>query len=154
MKDGIIVDGEKMYYEEAKEFSKDQISKMILSKDEDLIIKCLLSLGLYEQDLEYASQIIFSFAENNNRYIKGVALLGIGYLAMRGYKLPLHPTIELMQDGLDNEDAHIKGQAYTAACEIDMYLPEISSKLKKDFNQFYGISKEEVDALLKDEKDE
>lgn len=142
MKEKVIVDGKECYYEEIPEYSRNEISEILLSGNHDLIPKVLVSLGLYSTDFKYASDIIFQYAKNLNINTKGVALLCIGYLAMRYYELPVHPTIDLIQEGLDSEDVFIKDQAYTAASQINSKLPDLAKFLKMDLYTYYGISKE------------
>lgn len=143
MSNKILVEGKEAIYEEIPEYTRGNLDEIFHSTDLNQIGIALICLGLYYDDFDYALKTVFKFANHPNNIIRGNAILCIGYLAMRFKMLPPHPTIELIQNALDDHDPYIKDQAYAAASRIEVSTPNIRKLLNCDIDAYYGISPDE-----------
>lgn len=133
----------KLVYKEPEKLSREHLESYLASNDIEKINSALLSMALYEKDFAFASNIIFKFAKMPNDKVRGVAILCIGYLARNFGILPSHPTLELIQAGIDDVNPDVKDKAYTAGDELDLFIPQLGKQLIRDIDAYYGVTPDE-----------
>lgn len=144
MKKKLIIDGKVATYEDPQEYSYKEIERMINTHEPELIGKALLSLGLYAQNLQQASKIIFSFSTHPDYRVRATALLCIGYLAMTHGTVPIQPTVELLQNGLNDPNSFVRSNSFAATTEIFREMPEMRAMIKRDDKSYYGFDPKEL----------
>lgn len=81
----------------------------------------LVSVALYEIDLEWAASYCISLATHSDEFVRGNAILGFGHLARRFGALPEEAKAILIA-GLGDGSAYVRGQASAAADDTAYFL--------------------------------
>jgi hypothetical protein len=82
----------------------------------------LLAVALYEVDRDWAEQFCLLHARHPSPAVRGSALLGLGHLARRFRDLDRSQVEPVLQAGLADENAWVRGQAESARDDIAFFL--------------------------------
>ncbi|MDH5179031.1 MAG: hypothetical protein OEZ39_16660 [Gammaproteobacteria bacterium] len=111
-----------MQYDDPGAITK-EAAETILQRDmPEELLYMVVSVGLYEEDYDFAYRIIHQLASHPNNNVKGNAILCFGHLARRFRKLPKDQVQPLIEAALKETDGYISGQAHDAADDIRHFL--------------------------------
>jgi hypothetical protein len=82
----------------------------------------VVAVGLHCGDLGAAVEFLARAAESDDPAIRGNAVLCFGHLARRFRQLPMNPAKRLVEQGLVDRDQWVRGQANSAAEDIEHFL--------------------------------
>ena len=82
----------------------------------------VLSVALHEPDVVWAESFCTRLASHTDPIVRGNAILGFGHIARLHGRLNLAIVEPLIQAALGDEDEHVRGQAESAADDIESFL--------------------------------
>lgn len=82
----------------------------------------IIAVALHEDDLTFAQQFCARLAAHSEAGVRGNAILGFGHLARRFRKLDVSSVVPLVEKGLKDSDEYVRGQAYSAAEDLNHFL--------------------------------
>jgi hypothetical protein len=123
---------EKLTYEEAKPIAREDAIRRLHSHDLQAAESAILSVALFEPELEFASRLVFEGAHRAEPRLRGTALLCIGHLARLHRRLPEEPTVELVRAGLHHPDAYVRGQAQNALDDLLVFIPALGRIVQQE----------------------
>jgi hypothetical protein len=115
----------KLTYEEPKPIGRDDALRLLQSDDIDAAEKALLSVALFEPDVEFATRVVFTCARRHEPAMRGTALLCIGHLSRLYRRLPEQPSVELVRAGLHDPSEYVRGQAENALDDLLVFQPDL-----------------------------
>jgi len=84
--------------------------------------KALIGLALNSSTVAPALEVSLAATQVSDPLVRGNALLSFGHLARRFGQLPREPVYDLVVHGLVDADEHVRGQADTAADDLEQFL--------------------------------
>jgi hypothetical protein len=120
----------RLAYEQPVPLSKSEVMAKLATNDSELVSNALVAVGLFEDDYDFAASIILSKANADNIEIRGAALVAIAHLARIHRKAPVD-AIDAVNSGLRDTDEYIRGQAETAADDLERFVPAVASRLHR-----------------------
>jgi hypothetical protein len=111
-----------MKYENHRETAKEEIKRIIIRNDPEELIYMVVSVGLFEEDYDFAYKIVFKLSCHPDHKVRGNAILCFGYLARRFRKLPEEQVKPIIELALKEKKGFIYDQAWAAATDIQEFL--------------------------------
>lgn len=111
-----------MDYVEEAWISPIGVLKLLETGDGISAAKGLIGLALNSPTLAPALEVSLAAAQVSDPLVRGNALLSFGHLARRFGQLPREPVYDLVAHGLVDADGHVRGQADTAADDLEQFL--------------------------------
>ena len=121
----------RLEYSEPKPLAHDEALAIFAGAIPEAIQDALVSIALLEKDLRWAYSMILRGARMPHSGIRGTALLCIGHLARIHRMLPGDEVVGLINEGLVDDDAYVRGQSENAADDLQMYLPDLARGVKR-----------------------
>ena len=119
---GALVGEGAMLYEEIEAVSREAAEQAASSATPDDLSKVILAVALHESDRDWAEQFCLRLAGHTAPRVRAAALLGFGHLARRFRYLDRFRIEPLLQAGLADPNAWVRGQAETAMDDIVHFL--------------------------------
>src|SRR5262249_40216742 len=109
-------------YEPIGPMSHDDAERAAASADTEVILRAVLSVALHGEELAWAETYCERFARHPDPGIRGSALLGFAHLARRFREWDAARVQPLLQVGLADPDAWVRGQSESAADDTEFFL--------------------------------
>lgn len=110
--------------------TKLEIEDLIKSDQYDEIAKEIIGLAMYEEDYEFSLKMVISCSYHTNEIVRGNGVLCLGHLARVHRKLPKESTISILNNALKDDSDYVRGQAFSAIDDIELFVPDIAKKIK------------------------
>ncbi len=110
-----------MHYEALQLISHHEAERAEGGTSEQLAL-AVLSVGLHDEDSAWAESFCTRLAAHASPTVRRAALLGFAHLARRFGELCEDRVRPLVEAGLHDADAEVRGQADDAADDIETYL--------------------------------
>ncbi len=98
-------------------------ARMIVQSSPAEASHALVSVAFHEPSLPTALSLIVPCAHSKDPMIRGAAILCFGHLARLHGSLPKDAVMRLIKAGLVDESPYVRGQAESAAYDVEVYLP-------------------------------
>lgn len=98
-----------------------ELLTLIYSDDPDAIVRGLVSLALYAEDLEFIQNTMLEYSQHKHENVKGIAILGFGHLARRFGTIDKELVLPIVYAGLQDESEIVRGHADSALNDIQMF---------------------------------
>jgi len=108
-------------YEPIEVLSQDDAERAASSADGETLVRVILAAALHG-DLHWAETFCGRFAQHPDAAVRGSALLGFGHLARRFRALDAGRVQPLLEAGLADPDAWVRGQSEAAADDAEVFL--------------------------------
>jgi HEAT repeat protein len=118
----------RMTYREPRLLTHEEVLAQLASRDPDIVSGTLVSLGLFEENYEFAAPLILREAQDNDPIVRGAALIAMAHLARVHGRVP-DGAAEIVRKALADSDEYIRGQGETAADDIEQFVPEVIVRL-------------------------
>jgi hypothetical protein len=110
-----------MRYEPIDPMSREDVDAALARADPEELLRVVLAVALHAEDGAWASAICLQLARHHHFNVRGNAILGLGHLARRFGRLD--PVArEVIEDGLRDSDAYVRGHAESAADDAHHFL--------------------------------
>jgi hypothetical protein len=111
-----------MRYEPIGPLSHQNAEQAATSDDPELLLRSILAVALHEDDLVWAEAFCTRFARHSDPGVRGSALLGFAHLARRFRQLDAVSVQPLLESGLQDPDAWVRGQTESVAEDVEFFL--------------------------------
>lgn len=111
-----------MKYKDPGKKTKEEVRRILDRDDPEELLHTVVSVGLYEEDYEFAYKVIHELASHPHRNVKANAILCFGHLARRFQKLPQEEVKPIIESALESKEEYIYGQAWSAADDVKHFL--------------------------------
>ena len=111
-----------MKYEEIRDLSPREVAAILRCDDPDELLYVPISVGLNADDLGWAQEVCVGLATHLDERVRGNALLGLGHLARVHGALDQPRVQPLLEAGLRDESAWVRGQAHAAVEDVEHFL--------------------------------
>ena len=112
--------GRSLHYESLNPVSREDAEVAAYGAPEQLAA-AIMSVGLHDEDLAWAESFCARLALHDSPIVRGATLLGFAHLARRFGELREDRVRPLIEAGLADADAEVRGQADDAADDIEMF---------------------------------
>jgi hypothetical protein len=102
--------------------SREDVERAVTSSDAEVVLRAVLAVALHDEELAWSEALCERFARHPNPGLRGSALLGFGHLARRFRELDAARVQPLLEAGLVDADAWVRGQSETAADDAEFFL--------------------------------
>lgn len=109
-------------YEPIEPVSRQDAKRAATSAEAEVLLRTILAVALHDDDLAWAQAFCERFVRHLDPRVRGSALLGFGHLARRFRKLDAMRVQPLLEAGLDDPDAWVRGQTESAADDVEFFL--------------------------------
>jgi hypothetical protein len=109
-------------YDFIEPITRDDAERIASCAETDVLLRAVLAVSLHDGDLAWAQGFCARFVGHPDPGVRGSALLGFGHLARRFGRLDAERVRPLLVTGLADPDAWVRGQADTAAGDVDFFL--------------------------------
>jgi hypothetical protein len=109
-------------YEPIDPMSQEDAERAAASADPEEVLRAVLAVALHGEDLAWAEAFCERFARHPDSGVRGSALLGFGHLARRFRELDAARVRPLLEAGLADPDAWVRGQSDSAADDAEFFL--------------------------------
>lgn len=96
--------------------------EQIKSDETDRMAEALLSLAFYDEDWMFVENLCIEYSSHKDSKVRGIAILCFGHLARIHGQLHIEKVIPIINKALVDEDDFIRGHAYDANDDVNMYL--------------------------------
>ncbi len=110
-----------MRYNNIEPLDKEDAKQIIAWNDIERLRTVPLSLSLYSDDLHWAIGHCINLAFHSDSIVRGNAILSFGHFARRFHCAHRKLVEPLIQSALKDKDKFIRGQAESAADDIDHF---------------------------------
>jgi hypothetical protein len=121
----------KLNYDEPRKLPRETVQVLLSSERTDDVEKALVSLVLHDMDSNFVLEQLFKHAKSQCAGIRGTAILCLGHAARIHRSLPIEPTAGIVKAGLADADEYVRGQAHSAAEDIDMFVPDVGRRVRE-----------------------
>lgn len=104
--------------DENREWALEQIK----SDETDRIADALLSLAFYDEDWMFVENLCIEYSSHSDSKVRGIAILWFGHLARIHGQLHIEKVMPIINKALIDKDNFIRGHAYDAKDDINMFL--------------------------------
>ena len=111
-----------MRYEPIEPMTHEDAERAAASADAEVVLRAVLSVALHGEELARAEAFCERFARHPDPGVRGSALLGFGHLARRFRELDAARVQPLLEAGLADPDAWVRGQSESAADDAEFFL--------------------------------
>ena len=111
-----------MQYENIAAASISSTDESLLIGDYHSLSKQIISVALYETDLQAAESLCARASQVSHSVARGNAILGFGHLARRGADLNKSIVEPLVLAALSDDDLYVRGQASAATDDLVQFL--------------------------------
>ena len=111
--------------------TKDEFEEFIKTGNAEEVAKQLIGLAFYEEDYDFALRMILLCTEHSDSNVRGNAILCLGHLARIHKRLPVDPIVSIVLNGIVDVDEYVRGQAYPAKDDIELFIPGFVKEFKK-----------------------
>jgi hypothetical protein len=109
-----------MHYEPIEPVSRD-VAEAATTAAPDVLLRVVLAVGMHETDRAWAEAFVIRFASHPDDGVRGAALECFGHLARRFQSLDQARALPLLQAGLRDADAWVRGKANDAADDVEFF---------------------------------
>lgn len=111
-----------MEYEEIRDLSPQEVEAILRRDDPGELLHVPISVGLNADDLGWAQEVCIGMASHVDERVRGNALLGLGHLARVHGALDQARVQPLLEAGLRDASAWVRGQAHAAVEDVEHFL--------------------------------
>ncbi|MGX4587643.1 hypothetical protein [Paenibacillus chitinolyticus] len=97
---------------------------LINSNDPGTIVNGLLSLALYADDGVFVQDLMVRYSQHRNENIRGIAILCFGHIARLHGTVNKELIIPLIHNALKDESTFVRGHAYSALDDIELFYKQ------------------------------
>ena len=112
----------KSKYEDIPQFDRQEVEAALERDDAGELHVAVLAVALSSVDQAWAEGICMRLASHPDHIVRGNAILGMGHIARIHRKLDVEGVRPLIQAALQDESEYIRGQADSAADDIELFL--------------------------------
>jgi len=110
-----------MQYDPMEPMSREAVDAALGRAEPKELLRAVVAVALHSEDLAWASSVCLQLARHQHFNVRGNAILGLGHLARRFGRLD--PVArEVIEEGLRDSDAYVRGQAECAADDAQRFL--------------------------------
>jgi hypothetical protein len=102
--------------------AREDAEQAAASADPEAMLQAVLAVALHSEELVWAEAFCERFARHPDPSVRGSALLGFGHLARRFRELNAGKVQPLLEAGLADPDAWVRGQSESAADDAECFL--------------------------------
>ena len=126
---------EDLEYTELSYYTKNDCENILKEGDINQLRILTISLGENFSDWKYAQNVCLELSSHEDEWVRGNALLGLGYIARTHGKLEKHLVKPVIMKGFRDKSAIVRGQAAIAVDDINFFLKwKIADKHTKKQN--------------------
>jgi hypothetical protein len=122
----------RLIYEEPLPVSREQVDRALSSGTSEEIERTLVAIAFHEADFDFALATILTSAVSADPAIRGTAILCLGHLARIHGRLPADRVVDVVRTGLVDSNEYVRGQAETAADDIEQFVPSLRRGIRQD----------------------
>ncbi len=111
-----------MKYEQIRDLSPGEVAAILRRDDPRELLYVPISVGLSAGDAGWAQDVCVGLAAHADERVRGNALLGLGHVARVHGFLDQARVQPLLQAGLRDESEWVRGQARSAADDVEHFL--------------------------------
>ena len=111
-----------MKYQSIRSYSEADVERAIENDSTADLAQMVVSVSMSGEDIRWAESLCVRLARHNDRNVRGNAVLGFGHIARMHGKLVSSDAISLVTRALTDEDSYVRGQAISAADDIEQFL--------------------------------
>jgi hypothetical protein len=110
-----------MLYDPIEPMSREAVEAALGRDEPKELLRAVIAVALHSEELGWASAVCLQLARHQHFNVRGNAILGLGHLARRFGRLD--PVArDVIEDGLRDSDAYVRGQAECAADDAQHFL--------------------------------
>jgi hypothetical protein len=109
-------------YEAIEPVSHEAADKAVATAEPEALVRIVLAVALFDDDAGWAEAFCERIAKHFDPGVRGSALVGFGHLARRFRTLDAARIQPLLEAGLADPDAWVRGQSESAADDAEFYL--------------------------------
>jgi hypothetical protein len=113
---------EKRFYRQPSVCTTDEAEAAIARDDPAELYVVPISVSMYHEDLEWSQGVCIRLSTHRDATVRGNAVLGFGHLARRFRKLDTDVVLPIIENALQDDDPHVRGQAHAAADDLAHFL--------------------------------
>jgi hypothetical protein len=110
-----------MRYEPIDPMSREDVEGALARAQPEELLRVVLAVSLHSDDSTWASAVCLQLARHEHFNVRGNAILGLGDLARRFRHLD-PAALEVIEAGLRDGNAYVRGQAESAADDVQHLL--------------------------------
>lgn len=111
-----------MRYQPIEPMSREDAERAVVSANPEVVLRAVLAVALHDGELAWAEAFCERFVRHPDPGVRGSALLGFGHLARRFRRLDAERVQPLLEAGLADSDAWVRGQSDSAADDAEFFL--------------------------------
>ena len=120
----------KLKFESIEPSSREEIESAISRDDPGELLYAVLSAALYSDDAGWAEDVCVRLSHHEHFNVRGNAILGFGHIARIHGKLTQRKVMPLIESALKDESDYVRGQANSAAADVEWFLKWRITKTK------------------------
>ena len=120
-----------LQYDEPRKLSRETVMDLLASGKDEEVERALVSLVFHDPDADFVLAQLFKHAKSKQPGVRGTSILCLGHAARIHRALPLSPTVDIVKLGLADPDDYVRGQAHSAAEDIETFVPDVGRKLRE-----------------------
>jgi hypothetical protein len=109
-------------YDPIEPMSREDAERAAVSAEAAVVLRAVLAVALHDNELAWAEAYCERFARHPDPRVRGNAMLGFGHLARRFRQLDAGRVRPLLEAGLSDPDAFVRGQSEAAADDAEHFL--------------------------------
>jgi hypothetical protein len=111
-----------MIYESIPDYSREEIKQATVNNDVETLLRIVLSIALYAEDVNYAQDFCIKFSNHAHFNVRGNSILGFGHLARIHGELDENLVKPIIESGLNDKNEFVRQQSDCAKDDTEFFL--------------------------------
>jgi hypothetical protein len=123
-------------YHEPEPISKEKVLSVIKSGVIEEVQRTLVDMVFFEEDFDFALNVVLGCASSASPEIRGTAILCLGHLARIHRAMPESPVVEIIRQGLLDPNPYVRSHSDSAADDITSFVPQVGCLIRGSSKRF------------------